>query len=178
MVTNNFKKLIFSYLFNSGEVGTGNPYAINNVSAVRTSGVVGNFLGTTSRKDAFNANINCFNHISTDNTANGYLHVKVGTGTTAPTADDYELESVNSDITVSSASTAPTDSSSRIYTVTLNNPTDNDINITEIGLYGMLGDFYGIALAYNEYLLDRTVLSTPITIPAGQSKSITYEITF
>lgn len=178
MVTKNFKKLIFSYLFNSGEVGTGNPYAINNVSVIRTDSTTGNFLGGTNRRDAFNANINCFNHISTDNTANGYLHVKVGTGTTAPTADDYELESVNSDITVSSASTAPTDSSSRIYTVTLNNPTDNDINITEIGLYGRLSDYYGIALAYGEYLLDRTVLSTPVTIPAGQSKAITYEIGF
>lgn len=178
MVTNNFKKLIFSYLLNSGSINTSQPYARENVEVVRTDGTTSQLLGSNTRRDAYSTNINCLNNISTSTTDNGTMHVKVGTGTATPTADDYELESINSDVTVSVAATASTNSHSKIYTVTLNNATTNDINITEIGLYGMLADYYGTALGCHEILLDRTVIDTPITIPAGESKAITYELGF
>ena len=105
--------------------------------------------------------------------------VSFGTGTTPATVSDYCLESIltNSKINVSVPSAV---SYSRVdtyeeYSVTfgITNQTSDAITISEIGLITQPnGGSYDMAL------VDRTVLDTPITIPAGQSKQITYTIRF
>ena len=108
--------------------------------------------------------------------------VSFGTGTTPATASDYVLESILDDKKIN-VSTPSSISFSRYdtyeeYTVTfgITNKTADAIAISEIGL---------TAMPYSPYngnnvfaLVDRTVLETPITIPAGQSKQITYTIRF
>ena len=108
--------------------------------------------------------------------------VSFGTGTTPATASDYVLESIlgNDKINVSTPSSI---SFSRYdtyeeYTVTfgVTNITAEAITISEMGLTAMP---YSPNSGDNCYaLVDRTVLDTPITIPAGQSKQITYTIRF
>lgn len=103
-----------------------------------------------------------------------------GSGTTPATKEDYTLESpitsglsiVNGDFHIENGVSGQY-SISRDYVVT--NTSENDITISEIGCFG------GWPLGTSEYhqvLWERTVLSSPITIPAGESKAVTYKITF
>ena len=108
--------------------------------------------------------------------------VSFGTGTTPATASDYVLESVLGDNKIN-VSTPSSISFSRYdtyeeYTVTfgVTNKTADAITISEMGLTAMP---YSPSSGSNYYaLVDRTVLDAPVTIPAGQSKQITYTIRF
>ena len=108
--------------------------------------------------------------------------VSFGTGTTQSTASDYVLESILGDTQIN-VSTPSSVSFSRYdtyeeYTVTfgVTNKTAVAITISEMGLTAMPYSPYG---GNNHYaLVDRTVLDVPVTIPAGQSKQITYTIRF
>ena len=107
--------------------------------------------------------------------------VSFGTGTTPATASDYSLESMLGSTQISVA-TPSSVSFSKVdtyeeYSVTfgVTNKTSNDITISEVGLTAMPASAGG-SMCY--VLVDRTVLDTPVTIPAGQSKQITYTIRF
>ena len=107
-------------------------------------------------------------------TANG---VSFGTGTTQSTASDYVLESILGDtqinVSVPSGISFNKFDTYEEYTVTfgVTNKTTEVITISEVGLT--------VPISGGSYaLVDRTVLETPVTIPAGQSKQITYTIRF
>lgn len=109
--------------------------------------------------------------------------VSFGTGTTPATSSDYVLESIlgSTQISVSAPSAV---SFSRFdthdeYSVTfgITNKTAEAITITEVGLTALPTDA-NVMGVYSYVLVDRTVLDTPVTIPAGQSKQITYTIRF
>lgn len=171
MVTNNFKKILFGGILRSTSNSSGIP-TFNAISLVDKDGNSIDITNMAYGNIGFDQNsmLNAFNHIASSE-SNGVITIKAGNGTTQPTSNDYTLESETTDIICSNTSTGLTQSITKTYTATFNNPTQHDINITELGLF----------LTNNStktFLLDRTVLSTPITIPAGQSKSITYEIAF
>ena len=107
--------------------------------------------------------------------------VSFGTGTTPATASDYVIESIldNTQISVSTPSAV---SFSRVdtydeYSVTfgITNKTAEAITISEVGLTACPNTG---GSPYPFTLVDRTVLDNPVTIPAGQSKQITYTIRF
>ena len=113
------------------------------------------------------------------NTSTG---VSFGTGTTPPTVSDYFLESLLTatqiNVSVPSLVSFSKYDTHEEYTVTfgITNKTADAIAISEIGLTAMPYSPYS---GNNQYaLVDRTVLDTPVTIPAGQSKQITYTIRF
>ena len=108
------------------------------------------------------------------------IGVSFGTGTTPATVSDYALESILGDNKIN-VSTPSSISFSRYdtyeeYTVTfgVTNKTAEAITISEVGLTSL--PLKGTPNYYA--LVDRTVLDTPVTIPAGQSKQITYTIRF
>ena len=109
--------------------------------------------------------------------------VSFGTGTTPATASDYKLESLL-DSTQINVATPSVVSFSRFdaydeYSVTfgITNKTVEAITISEVGLTAV--PYYSSSGTTSVYVLvDHTVLDTPVTIPAGQSKQITYTIRF
>ena len=115
----------------------------------------------------------------------GLSGIQVGTGSTAATEDDYKLES---QITsgMSASSTTPTwsvDNSGNPYLeylFTLTNTTSSDIMVREIGYvqqFRLANTQGGSAVNTVRYLLlDRTVLDTPVTVPAGDSAAIKYRL--
>ena len=105
-----------------------------------------------------------------------------GTGTTPATASDYCLESIlgttQIDVSTPSAVSYSRGDTYDEYSVTfgITNITSEAITISEVGLIAM--PYYDGTTSNKYTLVDRTVLDTPTTIPAGQSKQITYTIRF
>ena len=104
--------------------------------------------------------------------------VILGTGTTTPTLNDYCLSgdmittfTYSKNVTVTSDESGVTITA--LYTIT--NTGSSAFTIGEIGL---------IAASYNKpapgykCLVERTVLDTPVTIPAGGVGQVVYTITF
>ena len=108
--------------------------------------------------------------------------VSFGTGATPATASDYVLESIldNTKINVSvpSAVSYSRGDTYDEYSVSfgVTNKTTETITISEVGLTA--APYYSSGSTSVYVLVDRTVLDTPVTIPAGQSKQITYTIRF
>lgn len=185
MITSNFKNLIAGLMLNASPI-SGAGYSnylipLTDVTYRDTSNIPITWLNaaTTTNQSAVQFTIKRLNTPVTDSSSQG-TYVQVGTGTTAPTEDDYDLETLNTDIVCDSIISAFTSNKTKTYTATLSNPTANDIQVTEIGLFvvASICTDSSSSTSNRQILLDRTVLSTPISIPAGESKSITYEIVF
>ena len=177
MLTTNFKKILTKGILNSATSGTSAPYGSETFTLMSASG--NEATTRTGTTIAMAALINIFNNpytTSGGDSAYNKIWCRVGTGTTAPTEDDYWLEAQDDNLTCSSAVASETDSNTKVYTFTFNNPTASDITITETAL-GIKLDEYTLSQPAS-IMLDRTVLATPITIPAGESKAITYELGF
>jgi hypothetical protein len=106
-----------------------------------------------------------------------------GSGTTPASKSDYKLESpITTGLTIVGSSVdLITNDSTGEYTFSCNkmitNTTENNINISEIGLFTPVdGDSNSVKLYMT--LMERTVLDTPIIIPPGETKVLTYKLTF
>ena len=121
----------------------------------------------------------------TNNAANSGFHL--GSGTTAPTENDYKMETdITSNVTCTLASTSRgVDSNGKqymefVYTVT-NTAASGNMTIGECGLVSSNINCCTSASATsasgNNILIDRTVLATPITIAPQGSAALKYRIT-
>lgn len=114
--------------------------------------------------------------------------IAVGTGSTPATVDDYCLESmITSGITASipATATATYDGTNKQYVVskdiTIANTGSDAVTISEIGIFvqGKYSDSIGSTASSNAVILaDRTVLESPVTIPAGESGVVRYEFRY
>ena len=105
---------------------------------------------------------------ATTNQSNG--GVAFGNGTHAPSMDDYTLSGSLVTAFTASAVMSKTDNTLKAtYTLTAT----ADITISEIGLFGLYysGNRY-------PFLIERTLLDEPVTIPAGGVGQVEYTITF
>lgn len=106
--------------------------------------------------------------------------IYLGSGSTPAQATDINLESpIKSGITatfIGKGSIKEADGKYAVFSqFVLKNTTDSDINIYEVGYFSNIGKTNA---EYYLTLMERTVFSKPITIPAGESKFFTYKITF
>lgn len=108
----------------------------------------------------------------------GITFLSYGSGTTEPTADDYTLESPISTLTGSSATCGKT-ASGKQYTQVVTNETNEDVTITELGLFVLVNATYNYATVMNSsIMLYREVLDAPVTLEPGQTATFTAELTF
>ena len=120
--------------------------------------------------------------------SSGYGGVYFGSGSTPATKDDYRLESpITSGLSITNPKSLYwVDVGNGKYIVSspfiVTNITDSDIFISEIGVFTPVSAVYdkgsNSSQTLNYCLMERTVLSEPITIPAGESKLVTYKLTF
>lgn len=109
---------------------------------------------------------------------NSYGGVIFGTGTTAPTVDDYCLSgSLITTITATASVSIEHDENGFTATATymLTNTGDNDITIGEVGIIASLFSNTSTDSRYKT-LLERSVLDTPVTIRSGGIGQVTYTI--
>ena len=95
-----------------------------------------------------------------------------GDGDTPPTVDDYKLSgNVITGLTGSCTQTCEHDDEQRSVTSvwTLTNNNENDVTIRECAI--LVGFNY-------QTIIERSVLDTPVTIPAGGIGQVTYTVTF
>lgn len=108
--------------------------------------------------------------------------VRIGSGVTPATADDYTLESViASNMSVTKPSkvsvTRENDFVAVYATYSVTNIGSTPIDISEIGLFSD-GYYANSSSSHTPILMDRTVLESPITVNPGESKPLTYTIRF
>lgn len=109
-----------------------------------------------------------------------YPGLYFGTGTTPAQKTDYILESIiTSGLSITNGSRVEKSYGNGVYSYEcsciLRNSSENEITITEIGAYGRVA--YNSTTSYLA-LMERTVLTTPLTIAPGESKLLTYKVTF
>lgn len=100
-----------------------------------------------------------------------------GTGDTTPSVNDYTLsgefiQNLRSDDVISSTASGAGYTELQA-TIAIKNNNASSVTIKEIGLFGRL---YRSDDGSNIFLMDRIVLATPITLAAGETKSITYNL--
>lgn len=98
----------------------------------------------------------------------------IGTGTGTVSENDYCLFNQDSNCTCVSASSSTTSNLTKSYTATFQNNSESDVTITETGVAGE-------CWVYNYWftmLLEHTLLETPVIIPAGGTRTITYVWSF
>ena len=185
MFTNNFRKLLFKYVFgaNTTDSGSAPPSSYSSKpTLISISGLSCYFDANNyqSLQSIWKSAINSLSTIDTIPT-NSRGYILLGTGTTAPTADDYCLESqITENLSCDSVSVSRT-TTTKTYTATFSNSGTSDMTVTEIG-YALRMCYYirssSDTYKYDNFLMDRTVLDTPVTIPAGESRTVTYELSF
>ena len=118
--------------------------------------------------------------------------VAFGSGTTAATDEDYALETmITTGISTSASPTVTTEFDTTInkyvarVDYTLANSTASDITISEVGRFIRVQPASAIGQAtanaantYKSIMVDRTVLDTPITIPANTSGVVRYQFIY
>lgn len=116
-----------------------------------------------------------------------YSGIAVGSGDTPPTENDYALEAKINGLTGSvnpaSVNNVVYDAENEVLNfyvdLTLTNSTSDPVTIKEIGFYGFT--YYGSTIGQAPgntrvpALIDRTLLETPVTIPAGEAAVIRYQ---
>lgn len=185
MFTNNFKKLMFSFLFGNKYTSAGTDDVPSDFTRPPTLVNLNKYpckIHSNSDYHYWQSLWCCArNALSTINSTgtigNGYL--MLGTGTTTPTADDYCLESpITKNLSCDSISVSRT-SLIKTYTATFANSGSSDITVTEVGfIVYILYNYSTTSENSDNFLMDRTVLDTPVTIPAGESRTITYTLSF
>lgn len=173
MFTKNFKKLMSLYLLNGYESGTSQYTYSTSTTLTALDGTVITTEPSKTSNERYSLAYALSDTLNTE-AAEMRAYLAIGTGTGTVSDDDYRLFESTSDCTCVSASSNTSANFNKIYTATFQNNTSSDITITETGIVAKTYLFNN----YFEVLLDHTLLDTPVIIPAGESRTITYEWTF
>lgn len=102
--------------------------------------------------------------------------IRFGRGSTPPMENDYALEDlITSGLTASASKVIAPDGSYAEGAYVLMNTSDADITINEIGYFGKVAESSSSNRGHC-VLMERTVLSEPITLPPGGTASISYRV--
>lgn len=111
----------------------------------------------------------------TSSSGASYSWICVGSGTTPATVDDYKLENLITSGLSGLLSMSVDEDKDATYILTLTNTSGSDITIGEVGM--LCPYFQTNSNSFRELaLMERTVLDSPFTIPAGGVGVLNYAI--
>jgi len=174
MFTKNFKNLMVLNLLNANHGGTDMGTDTTTTPTYYTSSGkecsnIGNsnklYVGLTSALS---------DTLKTNDYYSKSAHLIIGTGTGTISENDYCLFNEASNCTCVSAASSTTSNLTKSYTATFQNNSESDVTITETGIMGKLY----IENGWYKVLLEHTLLETPVIIPAGGTRTITYVWSF
>ena len=110
--------------------------------------------------------------------------ISIGSGTRAESASDYELQTpIFNGYTMTIDKSLGLDSGNPYleFTISIENTDSNSIMVSEIGYFQLVAvtQEQNVTDPYSRsanLMLDRTVLSTPVTIAAGETETIVYRL--
>ena len=173
MLTKNYNRLL-AYLFARDLKIKAKNYSGTDISFFRNAQNQGIALGW----GAEDGSVYAASMANLKTSLSNYGGVILGDGDTPPTSDDYKLAGnivtgFNYSKTLTQVVSETAVTAKAVYTIT--NANSTEITIKEIGL---IGNADNSASSSKIFLLDRTVLDTPVTIPAGGIGQVEYTITF
>lgn len=174
MFTKNFKNLMVLNLLNS--YGTRGDHHVDTTTIPIYKTING--MQLTDRENTEHGAVSLASALSdtlkTTGGTNSSSWLIIGTGTGTVSENDYCLFNQDSNCTCMSAASSTTSNLTKSYTATFQNNSESDITITETGIVGQ-------CWLYNDsftMLLEHTLLETPVIIPAGGTRTITYVWSF
>ena len=165
MFLKNWYKIVFGMMS-----GAGMPLQIKD-----TSGTARNFAFNSSPAQMIYFSVYDILKKWTTNPTNDY-GVVFGNGDTPVTMDDYKLAGsivTGCTVTLANGSSCADDGVTIEKTFSVSNTGNADITIKEVGI---VHAFYYSSTAYKYALVERTVLDSPVTIPAGGFGQVIYRI--
>ena len=183
MLTNNFKKILFKYIFGFSTLSPGEYPPSNYSDRPTLISISGSncYVGTDNQYVLRDIWFSIRNSLSTLATSpvDGLGCIILGNGTNqGESPEDYRLESqITTNLSCDSVSVSR-NTTTKTYTATFSNSGTSPITVTEVGYVSRMICDYNNRNIYDNFLMDRTVLETPITIPAGESRTVTYELSF
>lgn len=168
----NFKKLLFNGIWNAGGTDTGNPGFNVVTTTVNTDGQNVTVGSSTSDSDAwywFNTLIHALNRVvvNTTNLSIGQSCFKLGTGTTTPTEEDYDIETEASDLVINQVTQTTTATFGKAYNLSITNTGSSRITLSEV--------VQVLRLYYNtDVAISRTLVS--VIFEPGETKTIMVDI--
>lgn len=179
MITDNGKKaMLITMLYSSG--------SSNNIFLVPvkvTAGYTAYLSNACSSSNMFPRNI--YDSVNFPSTNTNGLGILIGSGTTPASSSDYNMESVfkndshlsSSNLVIAFDYSVP-NKYAKIFTFTVTNGGTDSVTVGELGYVQSMniGTQGSTATNSNYLLLDHTLLDTPVTIPAGESATITYRM--
>lgn len=177
MLTNNFKKWLKTIVVDGRNVTN---VWVKTISGklIRLYGPAGHNIGDVSNdnEDVF------FFATALARAENANFHsIYFGSGTSPVTREDYSLKFVDSSLSVQNTKFTGKDDSGRPYckhVLLCTNVSSVSVTIAEIGYAPRM---YGVDESGSNHkdpvLMDRTLLSSPVTLAPGESCSIDYSIT-
>ena len=173
MITKNYYRVL-AYLFTRKDNEIRIKNYLGNDKTIPNSSTIFSLAWGLDKNDAFTASMRYLRSSLGDSSG-----VILGDGDTPPTPDDYRLAGeIITDFTYSGSLTHVVSDTAitakAIYTIT--NTSDTEITIKEVGLMG--ANFASQLTGAQRFLLERTVLDTPVTIPAGGVGQVEYTVTF
>ena len=171
----NFKKLLFNGIWNSGQAGTNAPQFENPTNIIDINGSTKQIGSSSSSSEAeftFNSVIHALNRVAKNaGSANvGQTYFKLGTGTTTPTEDDYNIETEASDLVINQTTQTTTATFEKAYNLNITNTGSSPITLGEIvqvlKLFNPTTDI--------EVAISRTAMA--VSFAAGETKTIMVEV--
>lgn len=174
MFTKNFKNLMVLNLLNSYATG-GDHYVDTTTTPIYKTIIGGELVDrTNTEKTAISLASALSDTLEVTSGADATSWLVIGTGIGTVSENDYCLFNQDYDCTCVSASSSTTGNLTKSYTATFQNNSESDVTITETGIVGrcwLYNNFYTM-------LLEHTLLETPVIIPAGGTRTITYVWSF
>lgn len=167
----NFRKLLFNGIWNSGDVGAQPPQFNNPTNVIDINGAT-KLVGSTQvsdAKDTFNSIIHALNMFATNAVSArvGQSYFKLGTGTTTPAEDDYNIETEASDLVINQITQTTTATFEKVYNLNITNTGSSAITLSEVVQVLKLYN-------NNEVAISRT--ATEVSFAAGETKTIMVEV--
>lgn len=168
----NFKKLLFNGIWNSGQAGTNGPQFENPTNVIDINGATKQIGSSASSYDAeftFNSIIHALNRVAKNaESANvGQEYFKLGTGTTTPTEEDYDIKTEASDLVINQLAQTTTATFEKAYNLNITNTGSSPITLSEVvQVLRLYGD--------NDIAISRT--ATAVSFAPGETKTIMVEV--
>ena len=174
MFTKNFKNLMVFNLLNANS--SGYDYSVDTTTTPVYKTINGGELVDRNnyQRNAVSFASTLGDTLKTADGTNSSSWLIIGTGTGTVSENDYCLFNQDSNCTCVSAASSTTSNLTKSYTATFQNNSESEVTITETGVAGKIW-LYTNAFTI---LLEHTLLETPVIIPAGGTRTITYVWSF